>query len=466
MKIVSKGVPAFAAVASLFLAGCSSNTNPVSSTINANAATTLTQTIITDAPADQVLSLTLTVSNVVLTDKAGATVTVLSSPVTLDVSHLDAMWEPLPSALNIPQDTYVSATFTVANPIVTYVDPTSGKAVTVNATLASATDTVTFNSPVVISATSTPLCIDLLVAQSVAFSGSTVTVTPTFNVTQIPVGPQPNNPGNGRFNDIKGAVASVSGTTLNLTLPNGQSTAVATNSSTLLQGFTALSSLTSGELVDVDVAQQTNGTLARSPHSRHLRHGEDDVRWTGYRSHGQSHDQLHATRAPAARTAGHRIRDGHQLHRQPDRLHHIPDRPSIRHASGASVHAGLQRGTLVPRAECGGRGSECEGTTITAESVTLDPQTISGTITAQTTTGGISAYTVTLPSGSALAALTGLSTVTVYVGAATQTLNAIALAVGSTVRFNGLLLKDGGSLKMVAAVSCDQPGTAPPQKRQ
>jgi hypothetical protein len=103
------------------------------------------------------------------------------------------------------------------------------------------------------------------------------------------------------------------------------------------------------------------------------------------------------------------------------------------------------------------------GTTITAQSVMLAPQTINGTIAAETVSGGFTVYTVTLPSGSALGTLTGATTVTVYVGTNTQMTNAAPLTAGSAVRFNGLLFNNKGTLTLVAGASNDPPPAAPPQ---
>ena len=47
--------------------------------------------------------------------------------------------------------------------------------------------------------------------------------------------------------------------------------------------------------------------------------------------------------------------------------------------------------------------------------------------------------------------LTNASTVVVYVDSSTQLLSTKQLAVGSVVRFNGLLFNDNGTLRMDAA---------------
>lgn len=443
----------------LLLAGCGNNLlNLGGSTVSSALATTPTQIVLTDAPADAVLSLTLTVDSVILTDTAGASTTVLSTPTTIEASHLDAMWEPLLASLNIPQDTYVSATFKVANPIVVYVDPTTGKPVTVNATLASASDTVTFPSPIVVTATSKPICIDLLVGQSVAIAGSAVTVTPMFNVTQIPLAAQPTNGANGKMNDVLGTVVSVSGTTLTISGPNGQTLTYATNTSTQLQGFSALSQLTAGELVAVDAAAQTTGSSLAT-----------DIKLISATAKAMFG-------GPVTSTTGSPVTSFTEVVRQPigasaastGTTYTVNVGSATTYAVSSTLptlpfSATFSAGTLFAGQNVRVAASSVSGTTITADSVTLAPQTVNGTVTAETVSGGFTIYTVALPAGSALATLTGQTSVTVYAGTSTQMVNATAVVVGSQVRFNGLLFNINGTLTLVAGVSCDIPGTAPPQ---
>ena len=451
-------------IGGLALNGCSNGTLTTGTTISPAVKTTTTQTLITDAPADQVLALGLTVDSIVLTDSAGSTTTVLSKPVMIEASHLDAVQEPLLPPLNIPQDTYVSATITVASPVVVYADSTTKTVVKVDATLAAASTTVTFTTPITVSATSAPICFDLLVGQSVAISGSTVTVTPTFNVAQISLAKQPTNGGNGRVNGVVGQVVSVSGTSLVVATPNGQQITLTTNTSTVLQGFTALSTLTAGELVDADVAQQQDGSLLAL----------------------RIHLMTQATNmllGPVTAVTGSPATSFTQLVRQPLGPS-VPDSTTgssytVSVTSSTTFGLAPQAGTLpslpftalfsasnlIAGQNVMVAASSISGTTAVASSVTLAPQTVDGTIASMTTgSGGLTAYVVTLPSQSALASLTGATTVTVYSNSGTQMMNASQLAVGSTVRFNGLLFNDNGTLRMVAGACNDGPAPAPPQK--
>lgn len=447
----------------LAVSGCGNGVlNNGGSTVNPASAKTMTQTLITDAPADAVLSLSLVVDTITLQDSAGNATTVLSTPVPIEASHLDAVQEPLLPPLNIPQDTYVSATITVGAPVVVYLDPTTGKPVKVNATLTSASTTVTFNSPITVSAMSAPICFDLLVGPSVSISGSTVTVTPTFNVTQIPLSKQPTNGGNGKVTGVAGQVVSVSGTNLVIALPNGQQLTIATDNNTVVQGIASIAALTAGEVVNVDYLQQQNGTLLAVRIT--LLPAAKDV-LTG----------------PVTATTGKPVTSFTELVRQPLG----PNAPPS--ATGTSYTVTVNGTTTFGLAPQGGAlptlpftplfsannmfagqnvavvASSISGTTAVAGSVALVPQTVGGTVSAMSVTGGYTVYTVTLPAQSALGTLTGATSVVVYAGNGTQQMNANAVSVGSTVRFNGLLFNDGGTLRLVALASCDGPPQPPAQ---
>jgi hypothetical protein len=102
---------------------------------------------------------------------------------------------------------------------------------------------------------------------------------------------------------------------------------------------------------------------------------------------------------------------------------------------------------------------------VTATTVTLVPQTINGTVTAVSSAGSFSTYTVALASYdifTALAKQPGQTTllanpgsIVVYVDGNTQTLNTAPLAVGSLLRFNGLVFNDNGTLRMDCAEVSD-----------
>lgn len=464
MREFNFGTMAVAAmcVAVTLTTGCTSSVSGgLNQTIASNAASTMTQTLVTDGPGDQILALGLTVDSIVLTDAKGASTTVLSTPTPVEVSHLDAVAEPLLPPMKIPQDTYVSATIVVANPVVVYVDPTTKKPVTAGAVLSAASTTVTFNSPIVVGANAAPVVFDILVGPSVAISGTTVTVTPTFDVRQIPLNAQPTNGNNGKVNGVIGAVVSVSGSSLVIADPKGTQLTLATDSNTVFQGFNALSDLTAGQIVDADVAQQSNGSLLAT------------------RIHLCAAKGQNLLLGPVTAETGTPVTSFSQLVRQPMGPGSTATGTTYTVSTTSSTTFGLapQMGTLptLPFTAAFNASTmfagqnvavataSLTGTTAVAASVTLAPQTVGGTVSAVASSGGFTTYTVMLPTGSALGSLTGVSSVVVYVNNAAQMTNSTPIAVGSTVRFNGLLFKDAGTLRMLAGMACDAAGNAPPQ---
>jgi hypothetical protein len=131
----------------------------------------------------------------------------------------------------------------------------------------------------------------------------------------------------------------------------------------------------------------------------------------------------------------------------------LPFTPSF---TAANLTAGQSVGVVA---------SSVTGATAVAANVYLIPETVGGTVTKVATSGSYTAYTLTLNSGSAFTSLSGASTITVYTSSATAGPVATAtgaappaIAVGSNVRFNGLIFNLGsGNFAMVAGCSPDGP---------
>ena len=264
-----------------------------------------------------------------------------------------------------------------------------------------------------------------------------------------------------------GSVVSVSGTTPDGSDGrDGSSVVVTTTSSnTSFQGFTSLASLTTGELVDVDVAQLASGTLV------------------ALRIHLGSSNPMNQLIGPVTATTGKPVTSFTQTVRQwlgsatasttagtsytiavansttfatDAGMGSLPSLPFTPAFTASTLSAGQNVAVVT---------SALSGTTATAATVTLVPQTVGGTVASITAlSGGYSAYTVTLATGSALGNLTGATSVVVYSNANTQFMNAAAIAVGSTVRFNGLLFNDAGTLRLVGGTCSDGEPSAPPQR--
>ena len=480
-------VAAGLSLAAALVTGCSTGVSPATGT-NINSPAVAVPVLITDAPSDQLVAFTLTLNSITLTDTAGKTDSVLSSPTTIEICHLNGIQAPLVTA-SIPEDTYVSATLTFSSPQITYITA-AGLPVTVTPTLATTSFSLTFPATITVNNTSTSLLVDLLAGQSVAISGTTVTVTPVFKIMAVPppstISP-PNQNGTGM--QQMGTVVSVSGTTLVIEPGSGPNFTLTTNSSTVLQGFTALSALTAGELVQVDFivsqacAQNLGSTVQCTPPVLlatriqlapppptgqppiNLLSGTvtsvpqvvpGDFKIAVMQGLGPAVSPVAAS-AVSIFTIETTSSTVYAITPQFVSLTGLPFTPTF-------TAANLSPGQTVGVISSGTIATSLSGTVVPASNVYLIPQTIGGTVTAVSTSGSYTAYTLTLASGSAFASLSGASTVTVYTSAATvgpvapTATNNTPIKVGNQVRFNGLIFNTGsGTFSMVAGCSPDGP---------
>lgn len=453
----------FAAVLGLAasLAGCSNSVGSAGGGTNIAGPAVSVPVLITDAPSDQLVSFSLTLNSIVLTDSANQTASILSSPTTIEVTHLNGIQAPLVTA-SIPQDTYTSATVTFSNPAITYIN-SSGTAVVAAPTLTATSFKVTFPGPIAINNTSTSLLVDLIASQSVTISGTTVTVSPVFKITPVPPATAPPPPGqNGTGMQQMGTVVSVSGSSVVIEPGSGPNFTLTTNSSTIFQGFSALSQLTAGELVQVDFSVQSGGVylatriqLAPPPPNGpapNLLSGPVTSVATGSFKMAVMQGVGPAV-APTATGNIETVTVNSSTVFAPAlqfvSLSGLPFTPTF---TAANLVAGQVVGVVT---------ASTSGSTAVAANVFLAPQTLDGTVTAITTSGTWRVFTLTLASGSAFGTLTGATTVTVYTSAGTAVPPTSStapppIAVGATVRFNGLVFNTGGgTFALVAGCSPD-----------
>jgi hypothetical protein len=76
-----------------------------------------------DAPLSSVVGFNVTLNSVTLNGQDNSTATVISTPTTVDFARLIGLRSPLAFS-SVPPDTYVSATFVLANPVIDYIDMT------------------------------------------------------------------------------------------------------------------------------------------------------------------------------------------------------------------------------------------------------------------------------------------------------------------------------------------------------
>jgi hypothetical protein len=475
-KSVTIAFAAFLASVALVAAGCSA-INAVVNPIIPNATTMAVPVSITDAPSDQVVAASLTLNSIVLTNATGKTTSILGAPLTFEAAHLDAVQEPLFTPA-IPVDTYTSVTLTYSNAQVAYIDPVARRLVLATATLANNGQTITFPTPLVVNRTTTSLLIDYLVANSVSISGTTVTVTPAFHIAPAPIPTQPTNGTNGLQCGIKGMISALGTNSFTLTNAQGSSLTIAVNANTQYQGVSGFSALKVGAMAEVDAITQSDGSLlaarvevqAPPATASELLVGPVTA-VTGSPATSFTllvRQQIGGATSSAATTVTVNVNGSTQF-LLPGRFSNVNAAdPVAFNFNAATLFAGQVVGVATTGVSNG---------SATAAIVGLSPQTVGGTITAITppTSQVVPNWvktTIALPSGSWLTTLTGQTTVTVYtpIGCASsmtcflQAINNTPPAIGDTIRFNGFLFNNSGSLVMVALIQADGPGTpiAPP----
>jgi len=253
-----------------FTLGCGGSSSSTPTTQPPPPSSTATQIRIGDASVDRVVSFEVSLASpIVVTPSgggAGLNITVGSNR--LELSHMAANLEPL-GTLNVPQGSYSSASITIANPEMTFLD-TSGVLHSMQGN-ASQTVTVNFSPALTIGASPVVLGIDLNVANSIStdvsgnitgfnFSGS------SFNITTQAVAAQNQQQDDtGEIEDVTGLVSATSGSSFTMTVgqTGAQLTFATDNTTQFSDGLTTVSS-TLNQIVKVEGSTKPDGTLFAS----------------------------------------------------------------------------------------------------------------------------------------------------------------------------------------------------------
>jgi len=221
-----------------------------------------------DAPLPSVISFQVTLNSITL-NNSSSSVTALSTATTVDFARLVGM-RSLLGFNSVAPGTYTSATFTLANPVIYYLNtatnpPTVSQAA--NASLSSSTVTVSFptGSPLVVSSSGLAgLHMDFDLRKSLAVDGTgqiTGVVNPTIYVTAV----KPTDE-EGQITDFAGGLVSVNsgGNSFVMQGPYGFQMTVDVNTSTQFNPGWSLSSMATPEFVAVEGTMQADGSILAS----------------------------------------------------------------------------------------------------------------------------------------------------------------------------------------------------------
>jgi len=220
-----------------------------------------------DAPLASVVGFNVTVNSITLNGQTSAQV--LSTPATVDFARLLGLRSPL--AFNtVPAGTYTGATFSLANPVISYVDMSTNPPTesTINGTFgsaASSTTSVAVNFPTPMTVTSSGLAglrMEVNIAQSLAVDGNgqvTGTVNPVIYAWAVQATDTP-------ITDLVGGLSSVDTTNSSFVLqgPYGHQITIFVNDTTTFNGGWSLNNLAAPAFIAVIGNYQPDGSLIAS----------------------------------------------------------------------------------------------------------------------------------------------------------------------------------------------------------
>lgn len=435
--------------------------------------------MISGAANDQLQHFGVTLNSLTLTNQAGKTVPVLSTPAAVEFMHLNAGGEPL-LTVGIPQDVYTSATVAVGSALfkcAAYISSEDSDDTSIYAygyTLPSQV-TTQLPEPITVEGSTMALSLEMLVSQSASFpsncygAGNGLTpfsITPTFELAPINLLAQPTNALNGRLTALEGLVVGAGGQPGSFTVSTDGTTAstvwtVNTNGSTVFQGVGNAAGLTTGMAVDLDGTLQTDGSVLA------MRVAAPDPDTTDLVVNRGALMKVWSS-APVLYQVN-QTAEGPQTGPQADILGWVAYNFSnatfatwggISNAASLPFSASFNGANMVPGQMV---AITSHVTTVApfpayvpATVITLMPQTINGTVEAIGAAGAFTTYTVQLApydiapqfaaQGNQTTLLTTPSQVVVYTDPNTVML--IQAGVGSVLRFTGVLFNDNGTLRM------------------
>jgi hypothetical protein len=454
--------------------GCGSNATILPPTkFSGNTSVTV---VLASTANDQVTRFAVEFQTLTLTSQSGKTVTLSPTQQPSEFMHLNGGIEPL-TTVSVPQDIYTSATATLGAVFVCLAQDGEGGLGIANYSIINQAPTVNLAAPITVTGSSMALLLNMQVSSSAVFPTCWTSppfegfsMTPTFDLSPFALSASPTNSGNGKISGLDAEVASiVSGSSLALTIPGGpfgtRTLSASSNNQTVFQGISGASALSSGMFLNVDGAIQPDGSLLATRIAV-----EDPSAINEFSGPLMFVDSVDPVLTQYGRTElGALVPDNGQsvYFDTPDfnfgnaafnisgQLTNLQSLPFVPSFTASNMVAGQNVGITSPTFLLDG------GTYTAANTITLVPQTINGTVVASQPAGSFVDYTVSLASYDlfpTLAVQQGQTTllnnpsqVEVYVDSNTQQLNTQALAPGSTLRFYGLVFNDSGTLRMDCA---------------
>ncbi len=429
------------------LLGCSSSSSgPTGSTMAGAAPMVVT---VSDAPLGNILSAKVTISAVAVSGASGgSSVSLLTQPVTVELSSLGAVQEPI-EITNLISGTYNSATVTVSSAQVTYIN-SGGQVTTATATLNQPTVTVALSPALDVSGQGeVQLQLAFNLAQSFSVSGSTVTFTPAINT----VGAQVSGENSGdRQVEVSGPVISVSSSSITVQSgDSGKQFIFTINGSTQFPNGVTAGSIATGSIVQVQGQTQTDGSLLAmviTPESAENSSGqqEDGAKGIIVSVTKDNSGMITAfTMVPRECFGSTSSSASLNVALSSSTMYGVPEDAQ----QAGVVSTAFTAAEIFPGQSVVVTGPAGSAGTLNAQQVMLAAESLPGTLVA-TPQGSSPNFTfaLTLASSSYLTTYDGLASLNVSTSQATEYGNSLsassfaALAAGASVEIHGYLLQD------------------------
>jgi hypothetical protein len=456
-----------------FMTGCAGGGSGTGPALSGNTSVTL---LASSTANDQLSGLTLTITGITLTNKAGKSVTLLATPQSVEFMHLNGGVEPV-TTVSIPQDVYTSATVNYdSDDLICAGRNAAANENNYNSSISmSAGESVNLPSPITVTGTAMALTLDLQISKASNFDCTDTavvnSVAGTFNLIPVTIADSPTNSSNGKATGLRGSMGSVVANGAGFSVngadgPIGQVSAgpiwqVSTASNTVFQGISGASQLAAGLPVDMDVAIQADGSLLATrvavydtnPSNLSFSIGPQVSVATSVSLMTPVSIERQGPAFLGSNDSGFGFNFGSAAFQTSGQMANVSALPFTASFDAANMVPGQSIFITTHSTQF--------MTPYMATTVTLLPQTINGTVSAVSSSGSFMTYTVSLapydlfpdfgvqPGETSL--VTNPGSIVVYVDSNTQQLNSDPLAVGSVLRFNGLVFNDNGILRMDCA---------------
>lgn len=420
-------------LSTLFITACGGGNN--NTPMNSNGSSAAMTVNIGDAPLNNgVLAFEITVNSLTLTGTPG-TVNVITSPVTVELTHLAGTFIPL-ALTKLSPGTYTQLTVDLGAGEIVFLPQGASTPVHKNIP-ALGKITIPLTPGIVVPAGATSLNVDVDLASSVTIDASNnVVFNPKFTVTSnsVPAAGEKEDDEHGELDDVKGVVGTVSASSfvLNIgTASNAHPLTFNVDQNTTFDGISGgLAALKSGMVVEVNAVTITDGTLLAKRVELETEHTigmEAEGRVFSTTNMPTSFQLIvHEDEGANAPNLGTTI----TVNLSPNTTFRVNSEFSMNIPTSLTFSAT----TLAAGQNVEADADSGTGTTVTASRVQLKQQAVDGTI-AGLSNGN---FQLNLDPNSALARLSGQSSINVSAANA-ENKTAASLANGQVVRVRGLL---------------------------